>query len=827
MKGRVMRGFVLSLSGALLLSLSAVPAFAKGAAEGPAEETVESKAVAAASGTYEEVKEIYRLYNRSTGEHFYTGNKAERNNLRRVGWVYEGVGWIAPERSDTPVYRLYNPNAGDHHYTTNAAERSYLSSVGWSDEGIGWYSDDQKEAPIYREYNPNAASGAHNFTSDLNEHRNLSSIGWKNEDIGWYSVSAGYSDVNSDYGYTSSTRTHVTRYNGNTCVNSTSLSASSFSYTFGTRSDTAESIDVISDMLDYLEAGKDYQKYEAICFAANRSEAEKVASMYDASVKDFSCGVATLSLSQTIDNVMTAAERDSSIKTAIMPQYIFKISETYLNDPYIQYQWQHEAIDSMTAWDTTRGSGAKICIIDTGCDLDHPDLAKNIKASATFVSGTSSAEDDNGHGTHVAGIAAGIGNNGQGGCGVAPEASLYIAKAGGANGYFQMADIISAMNWAVTKDVDVVNMSLAGYMDGASASYWYGNVLSRFKQNGITLVAAAGNDSVSTAPYPAAFSDAISVAASSDDNGTMAYFSNFGSTVDIVAPGDDILSTYLNGNYEYLSGTSMASPVVAGAVALIYASDTSKFGTDNENAVKLVRNRLLSANDGITYRSSYGSVTTGGLDLTKIFDASNDPYIPEPVPNEPEEPEEPDDNNGGNDTPTPTPPVPDDGDDDNGNNGDNGNGGGNNNPPPGWPDDWPWDWGYDWDYDDDYDWDYDDGNNGNPGNGNDGDNGNGNNGDNGNGNNGGNGDNGNYGGYNYGYYVSSPSVSTSARSGYGIDIVLSSSQGYAIYVDVNGSGYKLYTGTLHYSSPGTYKVSAYCSDGTNTSYVTTATCSFS
>lgn len=82
---------------------------------------------------------MWRLYNPNSGEHFYTGNTAERDHLVRVGWKCEGKGWTAPVKGD-PVYRLYNPNAGDHHYTLNSAERDMLVRAGWRYEGIGWYS---------------------------------------------------------------------------------------------------------------------------------------------------------------------------------------------------------------------------------------------------------------------------------------------------------------------------------------------------------------------------------------------------------------------------------------------------------------------------------------------------------------------------------------------------------------------------------------------------------------------------------------------------------------------------------------------------------------
>ena len=136
----------------------------------------------------EKTVDMYRLYNPNSGEHFYTASAGEKDFLVSVGWSYEGVGWKAPEKSNTPVYRVYNPNAGDHHYTTNKAEKDFLVSVGWNDEGIGWYSDDTQSLPIYRQYNPNAVSGAHNFTSSKGENDWLVSLGWSEEGIGWYGV---------------------------------------------------------------------------------------------------------------------------------------------------------------------------------------------------------------------------------------------------------------------------------------------------------------------------------------------------------------------------------------------------------------------------------------------------------------------------------------------------------------------------------------------------------------------------------------------------------------------------------------------------------------
>lgn len=131
---------------------------------------------------------MYRMYNPNSGEHFYTARAYERDSLVDAGWNYEGLGWVAPEKSNTPVYRLYNPNAGDHHYTTSAYERDHLRSVGWNYEGVGWYSDDAKSVAVYRQYNPNARAGAHNFTTSTYERDQLVKAGWHDEGIAWYAT---------------------------------------------------------------------------------------------------------------------------------------------------------------------------------------------------------------------------------------------------------------------------------------------------------------------------------------------------------------------------------------------------------------------------------------------------------------------------------------------------------------------------------------------------------------------------------------------------------------------------------------------------------------
>lgn len=127
--------------------------------------------------------QMYRVYNPNSGEHFYTQNVAEKNNLVSKGWRYEGIGWNGPT-SGNPVYRLYNPNAGDHHYTLNANEKNNLVSKGWRYEGVSWYSGGSNA--LHRLYNPNAKAGSHHYTLNTNEKNNLVSKGWRYEGLAWY-----------------------------------------------------------------------------------------------------------------------------------------------------------------------------------------------------------------------------------------------------------------------------------------------------------------------------------------------------------------------------------------------------------------------------------------------------------------------------------------------------------------------------------------------------------------------------------------------------------------------------------------------------------------
>ncbi len=215
---------------------------------------------------------------------------------------------------------------------------------------------------------------------------------------------------------------------------------------------------------------------------------------------------------------------------------------------------------------SSRGEGVVVCVSDTGIDLVHPDLRGNIIANFNTIDPNKSGQDDNRHGTHVAGTIAAL-NNSIGVVGVAPKAKLIAAKGLAANGSGNASDLVETIDGCVSRGAHVINMSWGG----DSPTPIIEDALQRAAAAGVVLIAAAGNSSTQTtiAPvgYPARYPTVIAVSAV-DSTDRVAVFSNQGSEIAFAAPGVGILSTLLNGTYGPLSGTSMASPHVAGVVGL-------------------------------------------------------------------------------------------------------------------------------------------------------------------------------------------------------------------------------------------------------------------
>ena len=263
------------------------------------------------------------------------------------------------------------------------------------------------------------------------------------------------------------------------------------------------------------------------------------------------------------------------------------------DDTYLGNQWGMEKVQAPLAWEVTKGSSSiKIAILDTGVDLDHPDLAGKIVGSINF-SGSATVDDVYGHGTHVAGIAAATTNNAVGVAGLGYSSSILNVKVLGDDGYGYYSWIASGIIWAANNGAQVINMSLGG----TSASSTLQDAINCAWGKDVVVVAAAGNNGNSTPFYPAYYSNCIAVAAT-DVNDALPSWSDFGSWVDVAAPGASIYSTLLNSGYGYKSGTSMASPHVAGLAALLYSvvGDSNGNGRLNDE----VRLRIESTADPLT-----------------------------------------------------------------------------------------------------------------------------------------------------------------------------------------------------------------------------------
>jgi thermitase len=242
------------------------------------------------------------------------------------------------------------------------------------------------------------------------------------------------------------------------------------------------------------------------------------------------------------------------------------------NDPQYGAQYAHQRINSVAGWTTYPGvytgtGGPLVAIIDTGIQANHPDLAGRVDTANSrcfgllcFLTGYA---DDNGHGTHVAGITAASTNNATGVAGVAYNTRIMAVKVCNAAGTCNTSDIASGINWARDRGARVINMSLGG---GGSSTLQ--TAVQNAYNAGVAIVAAAGNDGNSTLSYPASYPQVVSVAAT-ESNDQRASYSNFNSQVDVAAPGSNVLSTYTGSSYTELSGTSMASPHVAGLAALL------------------------------------------------------------------------------------------------------------------------------------------------------------------------------------------------------------------------------------------------------------------
>ncbi|MEP6789052.1 MAG: S8 family serine peptidase, partial [Acidobacteriota bacterium] len=316
-------------------------------------------------------------------------------------------------------------------------------------------------------------------------------------------------------------------------------------------------------------------------------------------------------------------------------------SEERPNDPQFGDQWalnnlgqdggkKRADIDALEAWATTKGSSdVVVAVLDSGVDYTHVDLRENMWIRPENVPAYTDAElgtfndlngyngtdkvadpmDDNGHGTHCAGIIGAEGDNGEGIVGINWHVKIMPLKFLGRGGFGSTNDAIEAINYAIDRKKHGVNIRIISASWGSTSnSKALEDTIRAAGDAGILFVAAAGNDGSnndSRPHYPSNYDlpNVISVAAL-DRNDQLAGFSNFGvKTVHIAAPGKDILSTWLNDSYREASGTSMATPYVSGVAALIIAADPGI-------SMKDLRDRILKTADPLD--SLKGKVETGG-----------------------------------------------------------------------------------------------------------------------------------------------------------------------------------------------------------------------
>ena len=205
-----------------------------------------------------------------------------------------------------------------------------------------------------------------------------------------------------------------------------------------------------------------------------------------------------------------------------------------------------------------------VAIIDSGVDLTHPDLIRRLGPGYNVLADDRSPNDENGHGTHVAGIIASQPNNDEGVAGITWFNPIMAVKALNADGYGTSIDVAKGIRWAVDHGAKVINLSLGNYQPSSVLE----EAIRYADAHDVVLVAASGNDSTSQPSFPAAYPEVISVGAVNPDL-SYALYSNYGDYVDVVAPGTNIASTFAGHRYAALSGTSMAAPHVTALAALI------------------------------------------------------------------------------------------------------------------------------------------------------------------------------------------------------------------------------------------------------------------
>lgn len=349
--------------------------------------------------------------------------------------------------------------------------------------------------------------------------------------------------------------------------------------------------------------------------AMDRARAEEIAQTLEGRLISFRCGIATVRMPAAL-----ALSRTGGIK--LYPEYEYVISQTEEAPPeeipdQSLAQWHLEILKAREAWPCSMGQGILVAVIDTGIDAGHEDLADGVAGVETTIPEEHYGElamfppeyrggmDNLGHGTHVAGIL-GARKNGMGTTGVAPECQILSIKAleaSGAQGRGRSSWVAAAINLAVERGADIINLSAGGTI---IKDELLRVAVENAQAAGILVVCAAGNVQSPVPTYPGAFDGTLSVSALKPQGDFVTFassYSNSGDWIDFAAPGSGILST-VPGGYEMKTGTSMACPMISGALALLLSADPLLTGSQ---ACDLLRQTARDLGDpGKDHRYGHG-----------------------------------------------------------------------------------------------------------------------------------------------------------------------------------------------------------------------------
>ena len=362
----------------------------------------------------------------------------------------------------------------------------------------------------------------------------------------------------------------------------------------------------IGNLIIVFQKENHYLTGEYLISADTETEAKTLAKNYGASFVRFSNnGFAVINFSTP-----TYVKNTSELSVNHTYKTLGEISEYTPNDTHFSNQYYLDMIDCRYAWNTTKGNqNVVVAVLDTGFNINHEDFPANVsELSCNIITGetlkehgASAIEDNDGHGTAMAGIIAASQNNFKGISGIATDVTLLCIKIESPDGEIYLDDYIDAIYYAINNGAKIINISLGRvFSDGADAAEL--KAINSAAKSNVVVVCSAGNESQNHCCYPAAYSSTISVTAVDRSYAFAKSYSNYGVEATVAAPGTKILTLNNNGKYTYSTGTSPATAQVSGIIALMLSS--KKYNTLSEIKIGLTNGAINP--DGSSFSNKYG-----------------------------------------------------------------------------------------------------------------------------------------------------------------------------------------------------------------------------